>query len=123
MNSFRSSLCAALLLLLPWSSAAQNVRWLEVTSGNFKLFTDTPELKGRKLVTDLEQRLDVFQTAFGAIPKRQFPIEILLFKKSEDFFSYLPAGSTFEGNAIFLKGGDRYFIVAQDKSPGDIAND
>src|SRR5689334_11020877 len=129
MNSFRAFACAILLLALPCSGQSQNVRWFEVTSGNFTLFTDTTEAKGRRLVTDLEQRVAALQNAFGNIPKRQFPIEILLFKHSEDFLAPAPpaippdTGIDSYNSAYILHGADRIFIVAQDNSPDDIANE
>jgi len=129
MNSFRALACAVLLLVLPYSGQAQNVRWFEVTSGNFILFTDTTEAKGRRLLTDLEQRIASFQSAFGVVPKRQFPIEILLFKHTEDFLSSAPrvtppdTGIDAYNSAYVLRGADRIFIVAQDNSPDDIANE
>jgi TonB family protein len=129
MNPFRAFACALLLLVLPCSEQAQNVRWFEVTSGNFILFTDTTEAKGRRLVTDLEQRIAAFQNAFGVVPKRQFPIEILLFKHTEDFLSPAPpatppdTGIDSYSSAYILRGADRTFIVAQDNSPDAIAND
>jgi TonB family protein len=100
-----------------------------VTSGNFILRTDTTEAKGRRLVTDLEQRIASFQNAFGAVPKRQFPIEILLLKHSEDFLSSAPPVTPPDiavdeyNSAYILRGADRIFVVAQDKSPDDIANE
>ena len=129
MNPFRAFACALLLIVLPCSGQAQNVRWFEVTSGNFLLFTDTSEAKGRRLVTDLEQRIASFQTAFGVVPKRQLPIEILLFKHTEDFLSSAPTatppdtGIDAYSSAYILRGADRIFVVAQDNSPDDIAND
>lgn len=129
MNLFRAFACAFLILVLPWSGQAQNVRWFEITSGNFLLFTDTTEAKGRRLATDLEQRIASFQNAFGVVPKRQFPIEILLLKHSEDFLSSAPpvtppdTGIDEYNSAYILRGADRIFIVAQDKSPDDIANE
>src|SRR5206468_4050997 len=67
---------------------------------------------------------------FGTVPLRQFPVEILLFNHSEDFISSAPAPvppDTQTGllytSAYFLKGPDRDFVVAQDKSPEDIDND
>jgi TonB family protein len=129
MHSVRTFVCAFVFLVLPLRSQAQNVHWFEIKSGNFILFTDTSESKGRRLVTDLEQRIATFQTVFGAVPKRQFPVEILLFKQNEDFLSSAPpvvppeVGVDSYTSAFILKGSDRIFIVAQDKSPDDIAND
>ena len=80
-------------------------------------------------MTDLEQRVAAFQTALGAVPKRQFPIEILLFKQGDDFLLSAPKVVPPEiaidsyNSAYLLKGQDRVFIVAQDKSPDDIANE
>ena len=129
MKPFRTSACALLFLLFCWSSQAQSVRWFEVTSGNFTLYTDTSEAKGRRLVTDLEQRVAALQSFLGAVPKRQFPIEILLFKQGEDFLQSAPTAVPPEiaidsyNSAYILKGQDRTFVVAQDKSPEDIANE
>ena len=129
MHPFRTFACALLFLGLPWSSQAQNVRWYEVSSDNFILFTDTSEAKGRRLVTDLEQRLASFQAAFGSVPKRQFPIEVLLYKNAEDFLESVPPVvppemPIDEFNAAYvLKGPDRTFLVARDRSPDDIANE
>src|SRR5262252_996768 len=122
MNPLRAFAFGILLLVLPCSGQTQTVRWFEVTSANFILFTDTTEAKGRRLVTDLEQRFASFQSAFGTVPKRQFPIEILLFKHSEDFLAPAPpatppdTGIDANNSAFILRGADRTFIVAQDNS-------
>jgi TonB family protein len=128
MRLLRTFAGAILLLLLPIGSRAENVRWFEVRSGNFLLLTDTSEAKGRRLVTDLEQRVATFQAAFGTVPKRQFPIEIFLFNHNEEFLSSAPvvappaaAVDTYT-SAYFVTGPDRMFIVAQDKSPDDIVS-
>jgi len=129
MNPFRAFACAMLLLALPFSGQAQNERWFEINSANFILVTDTTEAKGRRLVTDLEQRVAAFQNAFGAVPKRQLPIEVLLFKHTEDFLSPAPpvtppnTGIDTYSSAYIVRGADRVFIVAQDNSPEDIANE
>lgn len=125
MRSLRTFACAFLFLVLPLGSQAQNVKWFEVKSGNFLLFTDTSEAKGRRLLTDLEQRLAAFQVALGTVPKRQFPVEVFLFKLGDDFVASAPAGAGIDSysSAYFLKGPDRFFVAAQDKSPDDIAND
>jgi len=125
MRSLRTFACAVLFLVIPMHSQTQSVRWFEASSGNFLLFTDTSEAKGQRLLTDLELRLAAFQTAFGPAPKRQFPIEVFLFKHSEDFISAAPSGSGVDmySSAFFMNGPDRVFVVAQDKSPEDIAND
>src|SRR6185295_11184336 len=110
MHPVRTIACAFLFLVLPLRSQAENVRWFEVKSANFLLFTDTSEAKGRRLVTDLEQRVASFQTAFGSVPKRQFPIEIFLFRQSEDFLMSAPPGLLPEQrvdlftSAYFMKG-------------------
>ena len=56
---------------------------------------------------------------FGAIPARQFPIEVFVFKKTEDFTEIVTAGhdATIEKSAYLFKGPDRFFVAARDKSP------
>src|SRR5262249_34165702 len=80
----------ALLLPRTSSSAAKDPKWFEVSSEHFLLFTDTSEMKGRRLVTDLETRVGAFGQVFGAVPQRQFPIEIFLFNEDTDFLEALP---------------------------------
>ena len=77
MRWFRIISAGILFAVCQLCFQAQKVKWIEVTSENFRLFTDTSEMKGRRLVSDLEQRVGVFQALFGAVPKRQFPIEPL----------------------------------------------
>src|SRR5262247_1872364 len=79
-----------LVLAMPVLSAAKDVKWFEVSSEHFLLFTDTNEMKGRRLVSDLETRIATFSEAFGKVPPRQFPIEIFLFKEEMDFIEALP---------------------------------
>src|SRR5438034_3815002 len=69
---------------------AKDAKWFEVSSDHFLLFTDTNEMKGRRLVSDFENRFEAFSQAFGKVPARQFPIEILLFKEEQDFNEVLP---------------------------------
>src|SRR3982750_1384519 len=113
MPTLRTIAAAILFVAISSNLHAQTAKWIEVTSENFKLFTDTSEAKGRRLVTDLEQRVAVFQAALGTVPKRQFPIEIFLFKQNEDFLSVTPPNSAIDTyvSAYFLKGADRNFIV------------
>ena len=166
----------ALLFLSP-----KETKWYEVSSDHFVLFTDTSEMKGMRLLSDLENRFDAFSQAFGRVPPRQFQIEVFLFKEDQDFFEALPRIKTdpnvvtvrqtvspripglpipvpqrtptgnpggipggspgtppgqglplperspgaeqLRKNAYLLRGPDRVFIVARDKSPDDIAND
>src|SRR5213078_4097147 len=93
MRSLRTFGYAFLLLVLPLRSQAQNVKWYEVKSSNFLLFTDSSEAKGRRLLTDLELRLTAFQAVFGTVPKRQFPVEVFLFRQGDDFVASAPAGA------------------------------
>jgi len=127
-----------------WSLPAKDAKWFEVSSEHFLLFTDTNEMKGRRLVSDLETRIATFSEAFGKVPPRQFPIEIFLFNEEMDFIEALPRvqptqpppnvpspvglphapnNVQFTKSAYMLHGPDRIFIVAKDKSPDDIAND
>jgi len=122
-------LLLALSSPLPAALAAKDVKWFEVSSDHFLLFTDAGEMKGRRLVSDFESRVAAFSQAFGKVPARQFAIEIFLFNEEQDFIEALPRvqGSQAENqlrkNAYLLRGPDRLFIVAKDKSPEDIAND
>ena len=105
---------------------AKDPKWFEVSSDHFLLFTDTNEAKGRRLISDFENRVAAFSQAFGKVPARQFPIEIFLFNNEQDFIEALPHGQGEEQlkkAAYLLRGPDRTFIVAKDKSPDDIAND
>jgi TonB family protein len=125
--------------------AAKDPKWFEISSDHFLLFTDTNEVKGRRLVTDFENRIATLSQALGKVPARQFPIEIFLFKEEPDFIEALPrvqaaqtatplsaqanpqataqAENQIRKVAYLLRGPDRIFIVARDKSPDDIANE
>ena len=105
---------------------AKDPKWFEVSSEHFLLFTDTNEAKGRRLISDFENRVAAFSQAFGKVPARQFPIEIFLFNNEQDFIEALPHAQGEEQlkkAAYLLRGPDRTFLVAKDKSPDDIAND
>ena len=122
------ALALLLLSLLIPALHAKDPKWFEVSSEHFLLFTDTNEAKGRRLISDFENRVAAFSQAFGKVPARQFPIEIFLFNNEQDFIEALPHAQG-EGEeqlkkaAYLLRGPDRTFIVAKDKSPDDIAND
>ncbi len=171
-------LLLALLFIFALSprTSAKDAKWFEVSSDHFTLFTDTTEMKGRRLLTDFEDRVGAFSQAFGKLPPRQFPIEVFLFKEEQDFIEAIPRLKTPPGNqatqtvtttsrggilgipgipgiptnpggrggttstsapridrpqgddqlrksAYLIRGPDRIFIVAKDKSPDDIAND
>jgi TonB family protein len=122
-------LCAVLLLAVSAPVRAADPVWIHLTSRNFVLFTDVTEVKGRRLLEDFESRVATLSGALGELPPRQFPIEIFLFSQREDFLQTapkppaVPNGPTeFEGAAYLLKGPDRTFVVARDKSPEDIAD-
>ena len=120
------ALALLLLSLLIPALHAKDPKWFEVSSEHFLLFTDTNEAKGRRLISDFENRVAAFSQAFGKVPARQFPIEIFLFNNEQDFIEALPHGQGEEQlkkAAYLLRGPDRIFIVAKDKSPDDIAND
>src|SRR5215470_15907656 len=72
------------------SLPAKDSKWFEVSSDHFLLFTDTNEMKGRRLVADFESRVAAFAQAFGPVPTRQFPIEVFLFKEETDFLEAVP---------------------------------
>src|SRR4029077_5897767 len=69
---------------------AKDPKWIEVSSDHFVLFTDTNEMKGRRLVSDFENRIATFAQTFGKVPSRQLPIEIFLFNEEQDFLEALP---------------------------------
>lgn len=125
----RNAFVLAFVLAIPALLPAKDPKWIEVSSDHFLLFTDTNEMKGRRLVSDFENRVAAFSEAFGKVPPRQFPIEIFLFSQEPDFIEILPrvqgqqAENQLRKNAYLLRGPDRIFIVAKDKSPDDIAND
>ena len=120
------ALALLLLSMLIPVLQAKDPKWFEVSSEHFLLFTDTNEAKGRRLISDFENRVAAFSQAFGKVPARQFPIEIFLFNNEQDFIEALPHAQGEEQlkkAAYLLRGPDRTFIVAKDKSPDDIAND
>lgn len=127
-SRLRLRLCTALLLVFGASARAADPVWIHLTSRHFILFTDTTEVKGRRLLEDFEGRVAALSTAFGEIPQRQFPVEVFLFSKREDFLQTAPrptgpdAPPEFAESAYLLKGPDRTFVVARDKSPEEIAD-
>src|SRR5438552_11912077 len=105
---------------------AKETKWFELSSEHFLLFTDTSEVKGRRLISDLENRVEALSEALGKVPPRPFAIEVFLFDNEQDFVEAAPRPKTEDEprkNAYLLRGSDRVFIVAKDKSPDDIAND
>ncbi len=120
------ALALLLLSMLIPVLQAKDPKWFEVSSEHFLLFTDTNEAKGRRLISDFENRVAAFSQAFGRVPARQFPVEIFLVNNEQDFIEALPHAQGEEQlkkAAYLLRGPDRTFIVAKDKSPDDIAND
>ncbi len=120
------ALALLLLSMLIPVLQAKDPKWFEVSSEHFLLFTDTNEAKGRRLISDFENRVAAFSQAFGKVPARQFPVEIFLVNNEQDFIEALPHAQGEEQlkkAAYLLRGPDRTFIVAKDKSPDDIAND
>ena len=105
---------------------AKDAKWFELSSEHFLLFTDADESKGQRLLTDLEIRVAAFSQVFVKVPQRQFPIEIFVFNNDQDFIDAAPRpqeGDKLNKSAYVLRGPDRVFVVAKDKSPEDIAND
>jgi TonB family protein len=103
--------------------------WIQLTSRNFVLYTDTTEIKGRRLLEDFEGRYSALGKVLGTIPDRQFPIEVFLFSKKEEFIEAAPrptgpdAPDEFTKSAYLWRGPDRIFVGARDKAPEDISND
>src|SRR5207247_9183015 len=87
------------------------------------------ESQVRRMILDFENRVSSLSQALGKVPPRQFPIEVFLFNNEQDFTEALPRVKNDKGeeevrkSAYLLRGPDRVFIVAKDKSPDDIAND
>ena len=126
----RSSLgCAALLVTLSLQVRGADPVWIQVNSKNFVLYTDTTEIKGRRLLEDFEGRLAALGSALGGIPERQFPVEVFLFSKKEEFLEAAPrppgsdAGGEFVKSAYLWRGPDRIFVGARDRPPADISED
>src|SRR5262245_48561533 len=113
--------CIAFLAALLGPPAKDPPKWFEVSSEHFLLFTDTSEAKGRRLVSDFENRVAALSQALGKVPDRQFPIEIFMFNEETDLVETLPrvqgveAENQLRKNAHLLRGPDRIFIVAKDK--------
>src|SRR5262249_61362884 len=86
---------------------AKDPKWFEMSSEHFLLFTDTNEAKGRRLISDFENRVAAFSQALGKVPARQFPIEIFLFNNEQDFIDALPHAQgeeQFRKSAYLLRG-------------------
>ena len=121
--------CALLLTALVVQARAADPVWIQLNSPNFVLYTDTTEMKGRRLLEDFEGRFAALQEALGDIPQRQFPVEVFLFSRKEDFLEAAPrptgpnAPVEFEKSAYLWRGPDRFFIGARDRAPEDISND
>src|SRR2546426_11766023 len=107
---YRAAFAAFVLVLLRVPALeAKDAKWFEVSSEHFLLFTDTNEAKGRRLVSDFENRLTAFAQAFGNIASRQFPVEVFLFKEEPDFIEALPHGlneDQLRKAAFLLRGPD-----------------
>jgi TonB family protein len=121
---------AVLLLALSLQLRGADPVWIQVSSRNFVLYTDTTEIKGKRLLEDFEGRLAALGTALGGIPDRQFPVEVFLFSKKEDFLEAAPesggprgGGSEFPKAAYLWRGPDRVFVGARDRSPSEISGD
>jgi len=121
--------CAALLLALSLQLQGADPAWIQVNSRNFVLYTDTTEIKGRRLLEDFEGRLAALGSALGEVPQRQFPVEVFLFSKKEEFLESAPRPTGPEGGGEFVKsaylwrGPDRIFVGARDRPPSEISDD
>src|SRR5438552_12993210 len=112
---------SALLLFRMPAVQAKDPKWFEMSSEHFLLLTDANEAKGRRLISDFENRVAALSQALGKVPPRQFPIEVFLFNNEQDFTEALPRVKNDKGeeevrkSAYLLRGPDRVFIVAKDK--------
>src|SRR5437016_13236780 len=83
---YRAISVAFLLLLARIPAAhAKEAKWFELSSEHFLVFTDTSEVKGRILVSDLENRVAALSEVIGKVPARPFPIAVFLFGNEQDF--------------------------------------
>src|SRR5215469_10434005 len=94
MFGWQSRLCATIFLMLYFLltlllMSPKEAKWFEVSFDHFLLYTDIGEMKGRRLLADLENRVDAFSQAFGKLFLRQFLIEVFLFKEDQDFYEAL----------------------------------
>jgi TonB family protein len=122
----RTGLIVICILLQGLALSAKDPVWLELSSEHFTLFTDTDQTKAQRVLTDLETRVSAFAQVFGKIPARQFPIEIFIFNTEQDYLEAAPKPQGEEKLnkvAYVLRGPDRVFVVARDKSAEDIVND
>src|SRR4051812_29034670 len=125
-SACRTGLILFVMILQSLALSAKDPVWLEVSSDHFVLFTDADQTKAQRVLADLETRISALAEAFGNIPARQFPVEIFIFKTDQDFVDAAPKPQPEEKlnkSAYVLRGPDRVFIVAKDKSPEDIVND
>ena len=131
MKFNRLILVSALVLsaVVARAQGSKEPQWFQASTEHFLLFTDTTEVKAQRLLTDLEARYTAFSDAFGKLRPRPFPIEVFLFKSREDFVFTAPTRPPVNGvvppekNAYLIKGPDRLFVIAKDKSPEDIVED
>jgi TonB family protein len=124
--AFRIGLILIFIAINGLRLSAKDPTWLELSSEHFVLFTDSDQAKAQRVLTDLETRAAVFAQAFGNIPARQFPIEIFILNNEQDFVDSAPRPQPEEKlnkSAYVLRGPDRIFVVAGDKSPDDIVSD
>src|SRR5438045_3492926 len=122
----RTGLILVLIFLQGLTLSAKDPTWLELSSEHFVLFTDADQIKAQRVLTDLETRISAFAEAFGKIPSRQFPIEIFIFNTDQDYLDAAPKPQGEEKlnkAAYVVRGPDRVFVVAKDKSSDDIVND
>jgi hypothetical protein len=105
----------------------ERAQWFQASTEHFLLFTDTTEVKAQRLLTDLEARYTA-SPSLRQIAPAAFPIEVFLSRLAR-ISSSRPRRVSVNGvvppekNAYLIKGPDRLFVIAKDKSPEDIAED
>lgn len=103
----------ATALVVP-ARAAQEARWTEVRSPNFRVITDAGPGRGREVALRFEQIRAVFGTLTGdqqvSLPS---PLEIVAFRRTREFAQVSPIynGKPIKASGVFVAGDDRNFIA------------
>jgi tetratricopeptide (TPR) repeat protein len=94
--------------------AADQPRWLRISSDHFIVLTDAGEKKGHEVVARFEQMRAMFGALLGQHKlKMSEPLEIIAFRSDKDFAQIAPirGGKPITDPAFVLTGDDRIFVV------------
>ncbi len=104
---------AALIFALACPVAAQQ-QWLEISSPNFSVVTDSGEKSGRDIALRFEQSRAVFGALFGREKvNTAVPLQIVVFRDHKEFRQFAPLweGKPAKLAAYFQAGADVNFVV------------